>query len=133
MAANENNRSFGGGCAAASASAGRSEQGEFSIRSAYERGSRRSGAFTPADSFVSRSSLVSEAAAAAGAAKASAEAAKSTAGGKFAAGDRVQHKVFGVGTVVSVTPVAGDMLVEVQFEKGVKKMMANYAPLTKAE
>ena len=133
MAANENNRSFGGGSASASASAGRSEQGEFSIRSAYERGSRRSGAFTPADSFVSRSSLVSEAAAAAGAAKASAEAAKSTAGGKFAAGDRVQHKVFGVGTVVSVTPVAGDMLVEVQFEKGVKKMMANYAPLTKAE
>ena len=60
-------------------------------------------------------------------------AAKKTAGAKFAVGDAVQHKVFGAGTVVSVTPVAGDMLVEVQFAAATKKMMANYAPLTKVE
>ena len=101
--------------------------GEFSIRSAYERESRRSGSFDTSTSFASRSSLMSETAAK------PQTAAKKTAGAKFAVGDAVQHKVFGAGTVVSVTPVAGDMLVEVQFASATKKMMANYAPLTKAE
>ncbi len=130
MAANENNhRSFGGGNASASSSAGGSGQEEFSIRSAYERGSRRSGSFTPADSFANRSSLMSETVGA-GAAK-PAGGKTGAAGARFAVGDRVQHKVFGPGTVITVTPVAGDMLVEVQFEKATKKMMANYAPLTR--
>ena len=42
------------------------------------------------------------------------------------------HKVFGRGTVTRVTPAAGDMIVEIHFDKvGVKKMMANLAPLTR--
>ena len=50
----------------------------------------------------------------------------------FAPGDLVDHKVFGRGKVLKVTPVAGDSIVEIQFERvGVKKTMANYAPLTK--
>ncbi|MDD4850449.1 MAG: 3'-5' exonuclease, partial [Gemmiger sp.] len=47
----------------------------------------------------------------------------------FAAGDVVDHKVFGRGKVLRVTPVAGDSIVEIQFDRvGVKKTMANYAP-----
>ncbi|MCI7743579.1 UvrD-helicase domain-containing protein, partial [bacterium] len=50
----------------------------------------------------------------------------------FAPGDLVEHKVFGRGKVLKVTPVAGDCIVEIQFDRvGVKKTMANYAPLTK--
>ncbi len=104
-----------------------SADGEFSIRSAYERESRRAGSFDTSTSFASRSSLMSDTAAK------PQTAAKKTTGAKFAVGDAVQHKVFGAGTVVNVTPVAGDMLVEVQFASATKKMMANYAPLTKVE
>ena len=50
----------------------------------------------------------------------------------FAAGDLVDHKVFGRGKVLKVTPVAGDCIVEIQFDRvDIKKTMANYAPLTK--
>ena len=52
----------------------------------------------------------------------------------FAPGDLVDHKVFGRGKVLKVTPVAGDCIVEIQFDRvGVKKTMANYAPLQKVE
>ena len=52
----------------------------------------------------------------------------------FQPGDRVDHKVFGRGRVLKTTPIAGDCIVEIQFERvGVKKTMANYAPLTKVE
>lgn len=59
--------------------------------------------------------------------------AKPSAGGVvFAVGDAVEHKVFGKGRVKSLTPVAGDCIVEIDFEKaGTKKTMANFAPLTK--
>ena len=47
-------------------------------------------------------------------------------------GDVVEHKVFGRGKVVSVKAAAGDQIVEINFEKvGIKKTMANFAPLTK--
>ena len=47
-------------------------------------------------------------------------------------GDVVEHKVFGRGTVVAVKPAAGDQIVEIRFDKvGIKKTMANFAPLTK--
>ncbi len=53
---------------------------------------------------------------------------------KFNIGDNVEHKVFGRGVVKNVTPVAGDTIVEIVFEKvGTKKTMANYAPLTLIE
>ena len=47
-------------------------------------------------------------------------------------GDIVEHKVFGRGQVVAVKPAAGDQIVEINFDKvGIKKTMANFAPLTK--
>ena len=50
----------------------------------------------------------------------------------FKVGDTVYHKSFGTGTVLTVTPMGGDMLLEVAFDKaGTKKMMANYARLEK--
>ena len=54
-----------------------------------------------------------------------------TAGsGAYRPGDLVEHKVFGRGEVLKVTPVAGDTIVEIRFDTaGVKKTMANYAPL----
>lgn len=52
------------------------------------------------------------------------------AGNAYQPGDAVEHKVFGRGQVLKVTPVAGDMIVEVRFDTaGVKKTMANYAPM----
>lgn len=54
-------------------------------------------------------------------------------GGKaYRPGELVEHKVFGRGVVLKATPIAGDMIVEIRFEKaGVKKTMANYAQLKK--
>ena len=52
----------------------------------------------------------------------------------FAPGDWLEHKVYGKGKVLDVTPVAGDHIVRIQFENGaVKKTMANYAPIKKIE
>ncbi len=52
----------------------------------------------------------------------------------YAPGDIVEHRVFGRGTVLNATPIAGDCIVEIQFDRvGVKKTMANYAPLKKVE
>ena len=61
-------------------------------------------------------------------------AAKPVASGSkhYEPGDIVEHKVFGRGTVLKVKPAAGDQIVEINFEKvGIKKTMANFAPLTK--
>ena len=61
-------------------------------------------------------------------------AAKTAAKGAkhYEPGDLVEHKVFGRGQVVAVKPAAGDQIVEINFEKvGIKKTMANFAPLTK--
>ncbi len=52
--------------------------------------------------------------------------------GAFSVGDLVEHTIFGRGRVLKVTPVGGDCLVEIEFERvGIKKTMANYAPLEK--
>ncbi len=52
----------------------------------------------------------------------------------FSQGDKVIHRMFGKGTVVSATPIGGDVLLEINFEScGRKKAMANYAPLTKVD
>ena len=50
----------------------------------------------------------------------------------YAPGDLVEHRVFGKGKVIKATPIAGDCIVEIQIDRvGVKKTMANYAPLKK--
>ncbi len=54
------------------------------------------------------------------------------AGFDLAKGDRVQHRVFGGGTVISATPMGGDHMLEIRFDKvGVKKIMAAFARLQK--
>ena len=50
----------------------------------------------------------------------------------YKVGDTVSHKSFGTGTILTITPMGGDMQLEVAFDKaGTKKMMANYARLEK--
>ncbi len=52
---------------------------------------------------------------------------------KFNIGDNVNHFQFGEGTILSITPMASDVLYEIDFEKyGVKKMMASFAKLKRA-
>lgn len=52
--------------------------------------------------------------------------------GTYRVGDTVLHKAFGTGLIVSATPMANDMLLEVAFDKvGTKKLFANFARLTK--
>lgn len=49
----------------------------------------------------------------------------------YSVGQQVTHKTFGVGTILSVTPMANDHILEIAFEKvGTKKIMANYSKLT---
>lgn len=57
-------------------------------------------------------------------------AAKPTA--DYKVGDTVLHKSFGTGTILSLQPMGGDILMEIAFDKaGTKKMMANFARLEK--
>ena len=60
--------------------------------------------------------------------KAPAKPQKNAGALELAAGDRIRHKAFGVGTVVSVKPAGGDALIEIDFEKsGHRKLMKNFA------
>jgi len=54
-------------------------------------------------------------------------------GNMFKTGDMVQHKTFGKGLVISATPMGNDVLLEIAFEQGTKKLMANFARLAKVE
>ncbi|HBH94217.1 MAG TPA: superfamily I DNA and RNA helicase [Ruminococcaceae bacterium] len=50
----------------------------------------------------------------------------------FTAGDRIRHKVFGEGTVISAKEMGNDTLLEIAFDtKGTKKIMANFAKVEK--
>ncbi|MDD6268825.1 MAG: 3'-5' exonuclease [Oscillospiraceae bacterium] len=47
-------------------------------------------------------------------------------------GERVSHNIFGDGTVLNVTKIANDSLVEIAFDRvGTKKLMANFAKIKK--
>lgn len=61
-------------------------------------------------------------------------AAKPAATGvQWQVGDRVSHSSFGTGVITATTPMAGDTLLVIQFDTvGQKKLMQNYARLTKA-
>ena len=62
---------------------------------------------------------------------ASATTAKPVANTMYSVGQVVVHKTFGKGTILSVTPVANDSMLEIAFENvGTKKIMANFAKLT---
>lgn len=50
---------------------------------------------------------------------------------KYAAGQRVLHKTFGEGMIISAKPMGGDCMLEIAFDKvGTKKLMAGFAKLT---
>ena len=52
--------------------------------------------------------------------------------GSYRVGVTVGHKLFGTGVVLSAQPMGNDTLLEIAFEKaGTKKLMANFARLTK--
>ncbi len=52
--------------------------------------------------------------------------------GTYRVGDKVSHKTFGAGMILSATPMANDTLLEIAFEKvGTKKLFANFARLEK--
>ncbi|MCL2697442.1 MAG: UvrD-helicase domain-containing protein [Oscillospiraceae bacterium] len=50
----------------------------------------------------------------------------------YADGERVRHRIFGEGTIIDVSPMGGDSLLEIIFDKvGTKKIMANFAGVVK--
>ena len=50
--------------------------------------------------------------------------------GSYTVGQRVEHKTFGEGLIVSVSPMGSDTMLEIAFENvGTKKLMATYAKL----
>ena len=57
---------------------------------------------------------------------------RSDGGEQFSPGDRVAHKIFGEGTVISANSIVNDTLLEIAFDnKGTKKIMANFAKIKK--
>lgn len=49
-------------------------------------------------------------------------------------GDKVEHKAWGTGTVVKVTGAGEDMELDIAFEqKGIKRLLAAFAPITKQD
>ena len=51
----------------------------------------------------------------------------------FSVGDRVHHTIFGDGTILSSTPMGGDTIYEIVFDRvGTKKLMATHARLQRA-
>ncbi|HBN79979.1 MAG TPA: ATP-dependent DNA helicase PcrA [Ruminococcaceae bacterium] len=52
----------------------------------------------------------------------------------FHPGDSVEHKTFGTGMILSVSPMGNDTLLEIAFDRvGTKKLMSNFARLKKTE
>ncbi len=50
---------------------------------------------------------------------------------QYKAGQRVSHKAFGEGMIITVTPMGGDTMLEIAFDTvGTKKIMAGFAKLT---
>lgn len=55
---------------------------------------------------------------------------KSAPAKTYTVGSSVRHNVFGEGVILNATPMGGDTLLEISFEKvGTKKIMANFAKL----
>ncbi|MGN0586308.1 MAG: ATP-dependent helicase, partial [Oscillospiraceae bacterium] len=60
------------------------------------------------------------------------EQAKKNASVDYSVGERVKHNIFGEGTIISVTKISNDSMLEVAFDKvGTKKLMANFAKIQK--
>ena len=53
---------------------------------------------------------------------------------KIKKGDRVRHRLFGVGTVTDTLPLGGDIVVTIEFDNGTtRKLCAEIANLESAE
>jgi DNA helicase-2/ATP-dependent DNA helicase PcrA len=53
--------------------------------------------------------------------------------GTFKAGDKVRHKIWGIGTVLQVIGEGQNMQMKIQFPtKGIRQVVVRYAPLEKA-
>ena len=49
-------------------------------------------------------------------------------------GDRVSHRTFGEGCILTATPMGNDTLLEIAFEQvGTKRLMANFAAADQIE
>lgn len=56
---------------------------------------------------------------------------ESSSGASYSVGQRVNHKAFGDGTVMKITPMGNDKMLEIEFDViGSKKIMSNFAKLT---
>ncbi len=83
-------------------------------------------AYTPPARTAQRSGLASAAGIS------SAQKPAQPSGASYAAGERVSHKIFGNGMILSTTPMGNDTLLEIAFDtKGTKKIMANFTKLDK--
>ena len=49
----------------------------------------------------------------------------------FSVGDRVKHRKFGIGTIISAQSMGKDMLLKISFDIGEKNLLAAYAPIEK--
>ena len=49
----------------------------------------------------------------------------------YKVGDKVSHRKFGVGTIISAQSMGKDMLLQISFPEGEKKLLAAYAPIEK--
>lgn len=57
---------------------------------------------------------------------------KKQSGDTFEVGTRISHPMFGIGEIIKATPMASDMLYEIEFENGsTKRLMGSYAKLKK--
>ncbi len=95
----------------------------------YSGGRSYGGSFEPG-----RSSKTSSAAhkISAGQTSKKAKAAAQPSGETYSVGDTVRHKAFGTGVILNAKPMGNDTLLEIAFERaGTKKVMANFAKLTK--
>lgn len=91
----------------------------------YEcRSSRLSSSSSFTSSTISQSSN-------ANASKSSLSKNDTTSNVQYSVGERVRHNAFGEGMIVSLTPMGKDVLIEIAFPSGTKKVMANFAKLTK--
>jgi len=60
----------------------------------------------------------------------SAKSTQTVPAGTYKPGDRVEHRTFGIGMVLTATPMANDTLLEIAFDTvGTKKLFANFARL----
>ena len=51
---------------------------------------------------------------------------------KYTVGEKVSHKVFGAGVILSATQMGNDTMLEIAFDKvGTKKVMAKFAKIEK--